>query len=523
MNNTQGQGLTQEAVQVQQQTSLQVAVAKLVELPVTELAARVRDEMLDNEALEEDADAPLDHADDAPRDERSDRDDDADGDGADGEGEGDDAAEERDDSADWDDEWSPGADGTDDNLADYLSPDDVPDHLPARPSAAEDDGTALLSATRSFYDELEEQMGEHALTDHEREVMVYLIGSLDTDGLLRKDLGAIADELAIYHDTETSTAELSRLLAILQTFEPHGIGARSLQECLHLQLALTDAPTPYTALALEVIDRHFKHFTARRWDILQKRLHADDETMAHVQHTLLHLNPRPGAAWGEAAGATAPTIIPDFYVTLDDEGAPRVALNEGDVPSLYVSPSFVDSIQLYAKSKGKLTRSQHDAYVYARKKVESAQLFINLLNRRRTTLLSVMNAIVDMQRPFFAEDDDELLLRPLTLREVAARTGLDISTVSRVTSSKYVQTAFATYPLKHFFSLQFTTADGEELSARRVKAALRDFLEKEDRHHPLPDERLARMLGEKGFNVARRTVAKYRDMLGFPTARLRKQ
>lgn len=502
---------TQAAVQTQQLSSLQVAVAKLVELPITELSTRVRDEMLDNAALEERG------GDDVP---------DAMQNGMETDAERDDerSSEANDDYSDgYSDNYGDTGTREADAMGDYLSPDDVPDYLRQKAEGSTANNPLQYATTTTFYEELQRQMGEHALTPHEQVVMEYLIGSLDEDGFLRKDLDTLCDELAIYHNVDTSRAELERLLATLQQFEPRGIGARSLQECLHIQLVDADHHTPYTALALAVVDRCFKDFMNRHWDVVKQRLKLSDEQFEHVRREITHLNPRPGSALSEAATQGAPVIVPDFFVQVTTEGNINVSLNRGDVPQLCVSAAFRDSLQQYGTHKANLTRQQKDAYTYAKQKVDAAQAFINLLERRRVTLLAVMRGIVQKQRAFFLADDDDDALQPLTLKEIAEMAGIDVSTVSRVTSSKYVQTAYGTYALKHFFSSQFTTADGDELSARKVKAALRTLIDAEDKKHPLSDETLAARLKAQGFNVARRTVAKYRDLLGLPTARLRKE
>ena len=489
----------QAAIQTQQQSSLQVAVAKLVELPVTELAERVRAEMLDNAALEEN------DGDDAYREQE------------------DDAGNASDSGDDYNDDSAPAADATSDLLADYLTADDVPDYLQARADADGERRGLEAAGGLSFFEALRQQAGEHHLSERQGELVEYLIGSLDDDGFLRKPLETIADELSFTHGIEVTEQELKEALRVLQQFEPRGIGARDLKECLRLQLTDPERQTPTTKLALAVVDRYFKDFVDHHWDLVKQRLNMDDDTFERVLHTFKHLNPRPAAAYEAGVGETAPTVVPDFYVTLDSDGTPRVTLNGGDVPELHVSRAFRESIEQYAEAKGTLSRSQKDAYVYARKKVEAAKSFLNLLERRRVTLLTVMQAIAEMQQDFFKADDDETLLRPMTLREVAERAGVDISTASRVTNSKYVQTVYGTYPLKFFFSQLFTGGDGEELSARRIKARLCELIAAEDKKHPLADEALAALLKQEGFPVARRTVAKYRDAAGLPPARLRKE
>ena len=422
---------SQSMEQVLQQSTLQIAVANLVELPITMLAERVRDEMIDNAALEEvdkdDFPAP-------DNDERSDADDDFDNDDNKETDERSDADEDFSDT----DERSGSTDG--DDFGDYLSEDDIPAYLRERAEAQDNTTEMQWADSSSFYDDLQQQVGEYDLTDHEKKVLEYLIGSLDEDGFLRKDLTFIEDELLLYHQTQTSPEELKKLLHILQSFEPRGIGARSLQECLRLQLTTPERRTPYTAAALTVVDKYFKDFTSRKWDVLRDKLRVDEDFFDHVLHELTHLNPAPGRAFGDAAGSQAPTVIPDFFVHVTDDGTVKVSLNQGDVPELRVSPSFTESVKMFAQAdKKKLSRSQLDAYVYAKGKVEAAKSFINLISRCRETLLTVMRAIVKLQSPFFLHDDDETQLVPLTLREVSEQTNLHISTVSRVTSSKYVQ------------------------------------------------------------------------------------
>ena len=357
----------------------------------------------------------------------------------------------------------------------------MPDYLLARADAEREEREIPFGSSTSFYERLRDQISEHDLTEREAELMEYLIGSLDDDGLLRKDTSSLADELAIYHGLDTTPEELDRLVGVLQTFDPRGIGARSLRECLHLQLTDPDFRSPYKKEALAVVDKYFDDFIHKHWETLCRKLGVDEERFGHIKTELLRLNPRPGNALGENEGSGAAPVVPDFIVTEEDG----------------------------------------DAYLYAKKKVEAAQGFIDAIHQRQHTLMSVMQVIVDLQRPFF-EDGDEVLLRPMILKDVADRAGVDISTVSRVTGSKYVQTDFGVYPLKFFFSNAVTTDEGEEHSTRKIKLLLREMIEHEDKRHPLTDENLAAMLADKGLPVARRTVAKYREQLGLPVARLRR-
>lgn len=497
---------TQKQIQAQQLSTLQVAVAKMVELSVTELATRVRNELVENAALEEKDES------DFPEEESP-------------------LGSESEDSGEQDEDYD-GAEETEpsessfesqeaDSLGDYFNLDDVPTYLQNRMEAAEQNLEAQMVGSYSFYDELRSQISEHNLSDHEVHLLEYLIGSLDEDGFLRKDLETLVDELEVYRGVETSFEEMTHLLEVLQSFEPRGVGARSLQECLQLQLSDPERKSPYTKLALSVVTTSFNDLAACRWEAIRRRLHIEEDAMEHVKYELTHLNPHPGSSLGSGTLASAPTILPDFYVRISPEGEAKVWLNNDDVPELRVSRSFRQSLKEFGANRAHLTKEQKDAYIYAREKVEAAQLFINLVARRHELLLSVMETIVAFQRPFF-DDDDEQQLKGLTLKEVAEKVRANISTISRVTNSKYVQTAYGIYPLKFFFGKQFTSESGEELTTRHVKATLRELIENEDKRNPLPDELLAKQLKDRGYPVARRTVAKYREQMGLPVARLRK-
>lgn len=484
---------TQKEEQTQQLSAVQVAMARLLELPVMDLEQRVRNELEDNAALEEAG---------PDKDEE-------------------DMAAETTEADDNESEIAEDEPHVDDETADYLTEDDIPDYLLRQRNEAEE-REVQLAATNNAYDELYRQIGEHDLDEQQRRIMEYLIGSLDNDGYLRKDLRTIGDELAIYQNLDVSEEELERLLHLLQRFEPRGIGARDLQECLRVQLESPELKSPFKALAIAIVDRCFKDFTYHHWNTIKARLKTDDESLQQAAQLIRRLNPKPGSALNETTIGTAPTAIPDFYVHVEDDGSISVRLNNGDVPELRVSKAFKDTVREFGGHKD-LNKSQRDAYVYARKKVGDAQLFLELINRRRKTLMGVMRGIVERQRDFFLNDDDEMLLVPMTLRDVAEKAGVDISTVSRVTGSKYVQTQHGLYPLKFFFSSQFTSGEGEELSSRQAKAALREAIAAEDKRHPLADEALTIVMKEKGFPISRRTVAKYREQLGIPKSGLRKQ
>jgi RNA polymerase sigma-54 factor len=350
--------------------------------------------------------------------------------------------------------------------------------------------------------------------------MEYLIGSLDDDGLLRKPLHNIADELAIYHNIDVSEQALERVLLKLQDFDPAGIGTRSLQECLLVQVRRRE-PSRLRDLMEQTLEKHFELFTKKHWKRLQHALRLTDLQAETLIKELRKLNPRPGAAMGEVVGRSVQQITPDFLVDTQDDGVVTFTLNAAEVPELHVSQSFTDTLNEYQNNKENMSRQMKEALLYTRKKVDAAQSFIEAIKVRRHTLTVTMRAIIAWQHRFF-EDGDEASLRPMILKDIAEKTGLDVSTISRVSNSKYVQTRWGTFPLRYFFSDGYVTAEGEEFSTRQIKAALRDIIEGEDKSNPLSDETLKELLARQGYPIARRTVAKYREQLGIPIARLRR-
>lgn len=496
------QELSQHQMQVQKQTQTlapqQLLAVRLLELPVSDLEGRVRNELLENSALEE-----------KPSDSESQHDEHADNDGN--------AADDFEQEGLYDSSEQYQAD----QRADYASDDDTPEYLLEQQHDANEQRTFQQGSSDSFYDVLKAQMGEYDLTERQQQIIEYLIGSLDNDGLLRKDLNVIGDELAIYHNIDASQEELQTCLHILQEFEPCGIAARSLQECLLLQLKSADYCSKWKDTEIQIMEKAFDDFTHKRIGRLSERFGLTEEELKQIYGELARLNPRPGSGLSDSTGVSTQQVIPDFIVTRDDEGHINIQLNNGEVPQLRVSRSFRELIDEYSKNRKNLSREQKDAYIYSKQKVDAAQNFINAIKQRQDTLLRTMQAIVSMQEPFF-EDGDESLLRPMILKDVALRTGLDISTISRVSNSKYVQTDFGIYPLKFFFNDTFVTQNGEELSKMKIKTMLKNLIDTEDKTDPLSDDALSRMLKEKGFAVARRTIAKYREQMGIPVARLRR-
>lgn len=497
----------QKLQQLQRLSAQQMLQVKLLEMPLTELEDSINAELDDNPALEsENPDDMLNENvanDDSPADDEYDNSNDEDAYEAESE------KEARKDELD----QALESIGKDDQMPDYNT-----DRYNNQDSA--DYEEMVYGDTTSFYDKLKEQMDMQPLSDKEKKVMEYLIGSLDDDGLLRKDLDSICDELAIYHNIDVTEKDIEHVLHILQTFDPAGVGGRSLQECLLLQVKRLPRGVLRKTME-EVFTDYFEEFTKKHWDKIKPGLELNDTQVETLQEEIRKLNPKPGASMGETEGRNMQQITPDFIIDTNDDGTITFSLNRGNIPQLTVSPSFTDMIDTYRKHKDKMSRSDKEALLYAKEKVDKAQGFIEAIKQRRHTLIVTMKAIIDIQRQFFL-DGDEADLKPMILKDVADRTGLDISTISRVSNVKYAQTKWGTFPLKFFFTDSYTTEDGEEMSTRKIKIALHDIIEKEDKKKPLSDDALAKLLKKKGFPIARRTVAKYREQLGIPVARLRK-
>ena len=480
----------------------QLLQASLVELPLMQLVDRVNTEMNDNPALE--LDSGYDDADNTEYSDFSDH------------------SESSDTSEDYDvlTEREERQSALDDALSNIGRDDDELPVYHGGSAVAEDREEMVYGQTTSFYDQLKEQMVLLDMTDRQRAIMEYMIGSLDDDGLLRKRLDAISDELAIYRNIDASEEELREVQTLLQGFDPAGIGAASLQECLLLQIDRKDSSWLKDQMK-RVVANYFEEFTHKHWDKIQASLTLSDDQAKQVFHELRKLNPRPGASLGETVGRSLEQITPDFIVDTHDDGTVTFTLNNGELPELKVSQSFIDSMDEFQQNREHMSRQSKEALLYIKKKVDSAQGFIEALKVRRHTLTITMRAIIQLQHQFFV-DGDEASLRPMILKDVAEKTGLDLSTVSRVSNSKYAQTRWGTFPLRHFFSDSYVTQNGEELSTRQIKVALREIVDAEDKKQPLSDDDIKAALAERGFPIARRTVAKYREKLGIPIARLRK-
>lgn len=415
--------------------------------------------------------------------------------------------------------------GQDDRMDTVYSDDYVPSltHSDRGGHVADESMAFQDSDVTSFLDTLREQMGMEHLSQQEQTIMEYLIGSLDDDGLLRKDPAVISDELTVYYYLYVSAEEVLRVLKILQTFEPAGIGARTLQECLLLQVDRRE-DGKMTTLLRRMLTDYYDDFINKRMQQLQRRLDITDYEMENLWCEVRRLNPKPGASMGESQGRSLQQITPDFIVTVDYEGHIALEVNTGRVPALHVvgeDTLFLEQCQKQVAEGRQMSRGEQEAMLFTKKNVERANDFIIAMRMRHQTLTLTMKAIIDIQRSYFLEGD-ESDIRPMKLQDVAERTGLDLSTISRVCRSKYVQTPWGVFSLRHFFSDAYTTDTGDTISTKKIKSVLREVVGHEDPQHPLSDERLHEVLKEKGLPIARRTVAKYREQLGIPAARLRK-
>lgn len=509
--------MTQKLIQTQEQklqqlqrlSAQQMLQVKMLEMPLNELEDNINAELDDNPALE--TENPDDALMGEGNEDRSALDD---SDNSNDDEFGEDAYEAQSEKEERKDEL-------DQALESIGKDDQMPDYNTDRYNTQNADYEEMVYGdTTSFYDKLKEQMDMQILTDKEKQIMEYLIGSLDEDGLLRKDLDSICDELIIYHNIDVSEKEIEHVLNKLQSFDPAGVGGRSLQECLLLQVKRLPKGVLRKTME-EVFEDYFDEFTKKHWDKIKSGLELNETQLETLKDEIRKLNPKPGASLGETDGRNMQQINPDFIVDTADDGTITFTLNRGNMPELTVSPSFTDMIETYKRHKDQMSRKDKEALLYAKEKVDKAQGFIEAIKQRRHTLIITMKAIIDIQRQFFL-DGDEADLKPMILKDVAERTKLDISTISRVRIEKYVQTKWGIFPLKFFFTDSYTTEDGEELSTRKIKIALQHLIENEDKKKPLSDDAISKVMKEKGFPIARRTVAKYREQLGIPVARLRK-
>lgn len=480
----------------------QIQLMKLLQIPTAYLEERIKEELEENPALEtgeeEHKDDDFEMSDDGNSSDDAAGDDTADLDGSENEY----------DNIDISDYISDG----DDDVADYKTKDDNYPEL-------DEHKTIPHRVETSFHEQLLDQLGMLSLDEKRYKIAEQIVGSIDDDGYLRRELSSIADDLAFRQNVDADEKEIETIIKLIQQFDPPGICARDLKECLLLQLHRQLNSGKNVSLAIQVLDKYFDEFTKKHYEKIQRGLNLTDEDLKTVIGAIIRLNPRPGGNMGELNKAES-YIVPDFFIT-NTNGILDLTLNGRNAPDLRISDGYKDMLKEYDRGSKKDKR-QKEAVLFIKQKIDSAKWFIDMIRQRQHTLLSTMDAIMNYQKEFFLTGD-QTNLKPMILKDIAEVTGLDISTVSRVANSKFVQTEFGTFRLKFFFSESLSTDSGEEVSTREVKKILSDLIEGEDKKKPLSDERLTELLQEKGYNIARRTVAKYREQLNVPVARLRKE
>lgn len=408
------------------------------------------------------------------------------------------------------------------NLDAYIDDDEIPAYKLAANNYSPDDERREIpfAGGTTFHELLLDQLGLRNLNEHQRRVAEYLVGNIDEDGYLRRDLTAIVDDLAFSQNLMTDEQEITELLGVIQELDPPGVGARDLRECLLIQLRRKE-PKTFTLKTAEVIVRdHMEEMSRKRYDRITKKLEIPENDLRDALREIARLNPKPGNSQSDSAKSIQ-HITPDFLL-YNNEGTLELQLNSRNAPELKISRTYQEMLEHYSKTKKLNNKEQKDAVLFVKQKIDSARWFIDAIKQRQQTLMLTMQAILEYQYEYF-QTGDETKLRPMILKDIAEKIGLDISTVSRVANSKYIQTAFGTFLLKSFFSESLSTDTGEEVSTREVKKILEECVAAENKRKPVTDDELAQVLRKRGYNIARRTVAKYREQLNIPVARLRKE
>lgn len=461
--------------QVQKLSPLQIQTIKLIELPVQELEQRIRKELEENPVLDDSAPAEKEDGDDQQPQEIS--------------------------------------------LSELKDDDSIPDYRLRVNNYGKDERPQYntFSVKESFTQSLMEQLGFRNLSEHEHDVAAFIIGSLDDDGYLRRDIGSLVDDLAFRMNITTDEEEVERLLRIIQDFEPSGVGARDLRECLLIQLkALKQSEDVVNAE--RILTDWFHEFSTKHFQKIMMKLGLSEKEMKAAMARIVKLNPSPGGQIDDSYNDQAQQIVPDFILDIEN-GELKLSMPRFSIPEIRINRKYAELLMDAANSS---ERQKKEAATFVKQKMDSAKWFVEALKQRHNTLLSTMQAIVDYQHDYFMSGD-EANLRPMVLKDIAGITGFDISTISRVVNSKYIETHFGIFPLKYFFSEGLENKDGEEVSTRELKKVLQECVENEDKHKPLTDDQLVSLMNEKGYKVARRTIAKYRDQLGIPKARMRKE
>ncbi|KYP15644.1 RNA polymerase factor sigma-54 [Flavihumibacter sp. CACIAM 22H1] len=490
-----GQSLQQKLLQ--KLSPQQIQLMKLLQVPTANLEERIKEELEENPALEQ-GDEMNEENFEEPRDEFETAEEEFESEGS----------EEEYDNIDISEYVSEG----DDEVGDYRLRDDNYPEL-------DDKQTTPFKIESSLHDMLADQLGMLTLDDRKRKIAEQIVGSIDDDGYLRRETASIQDDLAFRQNVDASEEEIEELIQLIQQFDPAGVAARNLQECLLLQLVRKKNEGRAVQGAIEILSHYFDEFTKKHYDKIQRGLNIDDEELKQIIQQIIRLSPKPGGNVGEVNKAES-YVVPDFFI-YNTGGKLEITLNSKNAPDLRISEGYRDMLKEYDRGSKKDKR-QKEAVMFIKQKIDAAKWFIDAIKQRQQTLMMTMQTILEYQYEFFLTGD-ETTMRPMILKDIAERTGLDISTVSRVANSKFVQTEFGTYRLKFFFSESLSTDSGEEVSTREVKKILSNLVEGEHKRKPLSDERLTELLQEKGYNIARRTVAKYREQLNIPVARLRKE
>ena len=519
--------LTQNLKLIQKLSPQQIQLIKLLEIPTMELEQRIKREIEENPVLEEgsaddDADSDIneptiendikdDYASDDARDKSA----------SDGDDTGSDSVSDDDLVTTDDDMMDDYIEDSYDEKVDEYSPDDyydddeIPNYRLEANNYSDDDNKAEIPYTQatSLHETLLSQLGLGVLNEEETLLAEYIIGNIDDDGYLRRDLESIVDDIAFTAGVETTEKELQKLLTIIQDFDPAGVGARDIKECLMIQIVKKYKNGQGNKIVLKtaykILKDHFQEFTKKHYPKIASKLDVDEATLKQAVDEISHLNPKPGSIYSTMLSKNSQHITPDFILE-DKEGQLILNLNSKNIPELRVNKTYSDMVETMSKKKGNA------------KDMDSAKWFIEAIRQRQNTLMSTMHAIIEFQKEYF-EEGDETKLKPMILKDIAERTGFDISTISRVANSKYIQTHFGIFPLKFFFSEAMKTQDGDEVSTREIKKILKECIDGESKSRPLTDEKLAKILQKRGYQIARRTVAKYREQMNILVARLRKK
>jgi RNA polymerase sigma-54 factor len=461
----------------------QIQLMKLLQVPTIELEQRIKEEIESNPALEEGKDQEEENNEEFE-------------------------TEEKDAMDDFD-------------IADYMDEGDIPTYkLSSNNYSADDDEKAIpFTSGKSFQDLLRAQIGLKKLDEKQALIAQVIIGNLDDSGYLRRELENIINDMAFSQNVEVSIEDIEEVLAVVQKLDPPGVGARTLKECLYLQLSRKDTDYPSIAIGLDLLENHFEAFTKKHYQKILKKMGISEEDLKLGIEEITRLNPKPGNSIKQSNRALQ-QVIADFTIAIEDDTL-QLTLNGRNAPDLRVSKSYLEMMQGYAETKKK-DKKQKEAVMFVKQKIDGAKWFIEAIRQRQQTLMLTMNSIMEFQKQYFLTGD-ETKLRPMILKDIAEIVNMDISTISRVANSKYVQTPYGTFLLKTFFSESLTTDSGEEVSTREVKKIMLDHIDEEDKRKPLTDDKLTAILKEQGYNIARRTVAKYREQLNIPVARLRKE